>query len=358
VRVDQVIVALVDVPASIALVVGEQRPVGGRAVDARNQTVTDATIVWSTSNAAAATVDAAGSITGVAVGNTRVTAMVGTFTDSVAVTVAPPSTVSIAADRFAPGGPASSTADARLRLLTLRLDVDGIEPVEITRLGFDVTGNDNQASLQLIRDTDADGVIDPEDPLLAAFAVALQPGTARRVTLSPQGFSVTGNEQANLIVALRMSGGAPNGTVFQASYLPGETATIGVRSRATNRIVQPNEPVASGPVRSTLLGEGELLAFSENPVRSDRVIFNFAERPRRAALYTVNGRLVIDFTDRITDEGRFEWDLRNGEGNLVAPGVYLILFDVAGTRMRERLFVLRRDDDEHARAVQLHVPLH
>jgi photosystem II stability/assembly factor-like uncharacterized protein len=358
VRVDQVIVALVDVPASIALVVGEQRPVGGRAVDARNQTVTDATIVWSTSNAAAATVDAAGSITGVAVGNARVTAMVGTFTDSVAVTVAPPSTVSIAADRFAPGGPASSTADARLRLLTLRLDVDGIEPVEITRLGFDVTGNDNQASLQLIRDTDADGVIDPEDPLLAAFAVALQPGTARRVTLSPQGFSVTGNEQANLIVALRMSGGAPNGTVFQASYLPGETATIGVRSRATNRIVQPNEPVASGPVRSTLLGEGELLAFSENPVRSDRVIFNFAERPRRAALYTVNGRLVIDFTDRITDEGRFEWDLRNGEGNLVAPGVYLILFDVAGTRMRERLFVLRRDDDEHARAVQLHVPLH
>lgn len=345
VRVDQVIVDLVEVPQSIALVTGEQRLVGGRAVDGRNQTVAGAIIQWSTSNAAAATVDATGRITGVAVGTTRVIAMVASFSDSVSVSVAPPSTATIAADRFAPGGPASSAADARLPLLALRLQVDGIEPIEFTRIGFDVTGDDAQAALQLIRDIDADGVIDPQDAVLATFGLALQPGTPRRVTLSPQGFTIQGGAQAHLIVALRMSGGAPNGAVFEATYLPAQTATIGSRSRAANRIVQPAEPVASGPVRATLLGAGELLTFSENPVRGDRVTFNFAERPRRAALYTVNGRLVIDFTSMLTDDARFEWDLRNQEGNLIAPGVYLILFDVAGTLMRERLLVLRRSDD-------------
>ena len=55
----------------------------------------------------------------------------------------------------------------------------------------------------------------------------------------------------------------------------------------------------------------EIFALSENPVVSDRVIFNFRERPRVAAVYTLNGARVADLLARMTSDGRVEWDLTN-----------------------------------------------
>jgi hypothetical protein len=94
-----------------------------------------------------------------------------------------------------------------------------------------------------------------------------------------------------------------------------------------------------------VLGQEDILTFSENPVRSGRVIFNFREAPTVAAIYTVTGRLVSDLTRRIEDGGRIEWDLRNDDGERVAPGVYLVIFDVGGTVMRERLIVMPPGDE-------------
>jgi hypothetical protein len=70
------------------------------------------------------------------------------------------------------------------------------------------------------------------------------------------------------------------------------------------------------------------------------VIFNFRDAPAVAAVYTVTGRLVTDLTRLIEAGNRIEWELRNDEGERVAPGVYLIIFDVGGVVMRERLLVL------------------
>src|SRR5690606_23199653 len=129
-----------------------------------------------------------------------------------------------------------------------------------------------------------------------------------------------------LVLALAMSGAAPHGTTFSASFLPAETRTSNLRSGATNRVEQP-AAAESGAVVTSVLG-GADLSFSENPVRSGRVAFSFRVPPQRVAIYTVNGRLVADLTSAAGLT--VEWDLRNDEGSLVAPGVYLVVFEVDG----------------------------
>jgi photosystem II stability/assembly factor-like uncharacterized protein len=345
VRISQIAVALADVPDSLALVVGERITMPGRAVDARGQTVLNANVIWTSTDPATATVDAAGALSALAVGNTLIRGQVDALRDSSRVAVLAPSTAAVAANSIVQAGRASSAAGTRVPLLRVRFQTQGIEPVEITRLGFDVTGNDEGAELLLVRDADDDGTLEPTDPVLVSFAVSLRPGATQRVTLSPNGFTVAPGATAAVLIALRMSGSAPNGTSFQASYIPGETSSTGTRSGAQNRLQQSPAPVSSGPVQATLLAAGEILTFSENPVRSARVIFNFSERPTVAAIYTVSGRRVIDLTRQISEAARLEWDLRNEDGNLVAPGVYLVIFEVGGTVMRERLMVLRGGDD-------------
>jgi len=345
IRITQIAVALAEVADSVALVVGERFTLPGRAIDARGQTILNGTVLWTSTNPATATVDAAGGVSALAIGNTVIRVELGALRDSSLVGVQSPSTAAVTAASIAQPGRASSSAGTRLPLLRVRFQTVGIEPVEITRLGFDVNGIDEGAELLLVRDADDDGILELTDPVLVSFAVSLRAGTPQRVTLSPNGFTVPPGGAASLLVALRLSGRAPNGASFEARYVPGETASTGTRSGAQNRLQQSAEPVSSGLVESTLLAAGELLTFSENPVRSARVIFNFSERPTAAAVYTLTGRRVIDLTRRISDAARVEWDLTNEDGNAVAPGVYLVLFEVAGTVRRERLMILRGRDE-------------
>jgi hypothetical protein len=72
----------------------------------------------------------------------------------------------------------------------------------------------------------------------------------------------------------------------------------------------------------------------------------------RAAVYTVTGRRVIDLCATSSlecggDEGPTftRWDLRNDSGEPVAPGVYLVIFDVAGQVFREKLMILTPGTD-------------
>jgi hypothetical protein len=96
--------------------------------------------------------------------------------------------------------------------------------------------------------------------------------------------------------------------------------------------------VASTTFSTTVLADGVALALSENPVRSGRLVLNFAEPPRRAAIFTIGGRRVADLLPRGSDS-RIEWNLTNDEGSRVAPGVYLIVFDIDGRILRQRLIV-------------------
>jgi hypothetical protein len=70
------------------------------------------------------------------------------------------------------------------------------------------------------------------------------------------------------------------------------------------------------------------------------VVFNFSERPNVAAVYTLNGRRVIDLIPALDATGSVRWGLRNAAGDRVASGVYLVVFDVGGQLVREKVFVM------------------
>jgi hypothetical protein len=64
-------------------------------------------------------------------------------------------------------------------------------------------------------------------------------------------------------------------------------------------------------------------------------------------VYTITGRRVLDLCrldaavcSPATGPTFIRWDLRNDEGEAVAPGVYLLIFNVEGQVFREKLMIL------------------
>jgi hypothetical protein len=344
--VDQTAVDIVDLPVSLQLVEGETRIIAPRAVDANGTTIADADVTVTTSDPDVVAVDPAGRVLATGTGTATITAMVDGLTETIAVSVGPPATATVASIAATPPStpPLSATGSIH-SLLGFSVDVDGAEPVRITRLVFTVTGEDPAATLFVVRDENGNGIADTGETTVAGASVNIAAGTPTEVTLEPADMRVEGGAVQAFVIALRLSGAVPNGTVFQATWLPQRTSAIGTRSGALNRLELPASTVTSPAIAATVLGQEDILTFSENPVRSGRVIFNFREAPTVAAIYTVTGRLVSDLTRRIEDGGRIEWDLRNDDGERVAPGVYLVIFDVGGTVMRERLIVMPPGDE-------------
>lgn len=345
VTVNQVAVALLGLPDTTALVLGETLVFDARPVDANGIPLVDPGLLWTSSNNSVISIDASGTATALALGTAIVRARLAALMDSTVVTVLAPATTNVSALALPASGTARSSEGSLLTLLQLRFAVTGPESVELLRLGFEIEGDDPDARLQVVLDEDADGVIDPAEPVVANPLITLEPGQPVTVEVSPGNLVVAPADDVTLLVAIRMSGAAPNGATFRGTFLPSLTSTRNVRSGATDRLQLPNAPVASATLRTTVLAADQLLTLSENPVRSASLIFNFAELPVTASVYTLNGRLVADLLDFADPEGRGVWDLRNTEGTLVAPGVYLIVFQVQGQVFRERLMVLRRDDE-------------
>jgi subtilisin family serine protease len=246
--------------------------------------------------------------------------------------------------------PTLAARGTRLPLLRLDFHAVGFEAIDVTALEFDVTGSDPAARLLLVHDADGNGV-DPADGVVGARMVALN-GAMARVIVQPDSLRVFPFSETTVYVALELSGQAPHGAVFEAVLDPGAMHTVGVRSGAIDRIEPGIQSVESGPAETTLLEADAMLSFSENPVRDNDVVFNFAEPPTTAAVYTLAGRRVIDLCTRGGLEcgggganARVVWDLSNEDGTAVAPGVYLIVFRVSGQTFRERLMVLRPGTD-------------
>ena len=341
VGVRQVVVGLIGPPARDSIVTNELKPLPAVAFDANDRPVTDAPLVWTSSNPAAVTVDGEGRILGVAVGTAVVRVEIVGLSDSSVVRVETPATLDIGAAAITTDAVPRSSAGTRIELLSLTLDVDGIEPVRLSRLGFDVRGDDLEARVEVIRDIDGDGRFGTADVIVVSTSAQLRPGQTRRVIVQPN-LEVPVIGVVDLLIALRMGGGAPNGATFSATFLPSETRSLGVRSAAQDRIDQPAAPVASADVQSTVLAGQDAFGVSENPVRSQQVTFSYSvgASPARAAVYTIAGRLVADLTRRI-EQDRIIWDLTNDEGGRVQPGVYLVVFEVDGQLFREKLIVLR-----------------
>lgn len=261
--------------------------------------------------------------------------------------LASPSTIVVHAEATPPtSGSRASEAGTQLPLLRLRLRASDHEGTWVSRIGFTLTGHDPLAMLHLIHDVDGDGALDPGDVSIATQPVTLVPGRSTETALVPSGLVLSPGDSVSLLVVLELSGGVPNGTVFQARYEPSLLETGSLRSGLAAMIDSSSGAVASAPLTTSVLRPDEIFALSENPVVSDRVIFNFRERPRVAAVYTLNGARVADLLARMTSDGRVEWDLTNEKGSAVAAGVYLVVFNVGGELVTEKLIIVRRTEEE------------
>ena len=88
---DPVAVATVSVtPSSATVIVSETSQLAASALDATGGVITGRKVTWSTSNASAATVSAAGLVTGVTPGGVTISATVEGMVGSATITVAPP----------------------------------------------------------------------------------------------------------------------------------------------------------------------------------------------------------------------------------------------------------------------------
>jgi subtilisin family serine protease len=245
----------------------------------------------------------------------------------------------------APQTPVIGTKGTRLPLLQLNLDARGSESIDVTAIGFDVKGNDAGARLLLLHDN-GNGRVDALDPVVGALAVALTPA-GRRAVITPDSLRVQPFASSPFFMAIELSGDAPNGAMFDATLVPAELHSVGIKSGEVDLFAGTIAAVSSGSVSTTVLQPDEMLSYSENPVRHGAVVFNFAKAPSVAAVYTITGRRVADLcrdadlqcgsgTERTTTR----WGLLNDRGERVAPGVYLLIFDVDGTTFRRKLMVI------------------
>jgi len=257
-----------------------------------------------------------------------------------------PAVLGVAGDPAAPAAPVRGARGTRLPLLELNLDARGGESIDVTAIGFDVRGQDAGARLVLVRDANGNGQLDASEPAVGSAAAPLS-GTVRRVVVQPDSLRVPAFALTRVFVTVELSGTAPNGAVFEASLVPQELHSRGTRTGAIDQLAAGIVAVASGPATTTVLGIAQPLSFSANPVRTGEVVFNFAEAPSTAAVYTLTGRRVLDLCAAgglaCGPGGTLSatrWDLRNQDGERVAPGVYLVIFQVQGRAFREKLMVL------------------
>jgi subtilisin family serine protease len=344
-----------DVPAALAELLGggtvaslrisprlDTVPLGGtlallaEALDENGQPLF-ASVQWTSLDPDIASVGTHGVVRGLAIGTARIVARADAQADTALITVAPPAVLALSTRSAAPATPFTGEADALLPLLAITLEARGPEAVQVRQLAFEVTGSDPGARVVLIDDPDGDGLPGDAPRVIASRDVNLA-ATPRTVTFTLDTLIVQRNTTRSIILAVDLSGRAPTGSAFTATLIQQATRTMTLNSRVQDRIVF-EQVVASGPATTTVLREGELFALSENPVRRDSVIFNFAARPTLAAVYTVTGSRVTDLLPRF-DGLSWRWDLTNDAGARIVPGVYVIVFRVEGTLIRERLMVL------------------
>lgn len=255
-----------------------------------------------------------------------------------ALSGASPATLAITAHAVQHDTAVVARRGARLGLLALTLESRGDEAIRVLGLTVELTGRDPEAKLLVLRDANGNARVDAGETVLGSAAAQLEDGRST-VRITPDSLRVPESGRIHVIIALEMSGEAEHGAGFRAELIPSSTLAIGVSSLARNPLaietVQASELAGTSVLRSD-----QLMSLSENPVRSASVLFLFAQRPATAAVFTPTGRRVVNLIPRLEGELRAEWDLTNDDGTRVAPGVYLVVFNVAGRTLTERIIVL------------------
>jgi subtilisin family serine protease len=291
---------------------------------------------WTSLDPAIASVTAAGLVRGIQPGTARIVAAAAGLADTAVVVVQPPAVLVANARSATPAEPVLGQRGALLPLLLVALEARGPEAVQVDSLAFEVSGADPAATL-LVLETLPGAPVDSTARVLGSSTVELVP-EGRVVMIPLDAFLVPRNSTREVVLAVELSGGAPMGTAFSARLLPDRIRTVNVNSRQRDRVTT-GEVIAAERATTTVLRPGEAFALSENPVRGESVVFNFAVRPSVASVFTATGSRVADLLPRF-DALSYRWDLTNDEGARIVPGVYLLVFQVADRLVRERLLVL------------------
>ncbi|MEN8373993.1 MAG: S8 family serine peptidase [Gemmatimonadota bacterium] len=234
---------------------------------------------------------------------------------------------------------AEGRAGEVLPLLALALSAAPQEPVLLSELRVDVFGADPAAELVLVLDENRNGEVDAGEEELVAVPAA---GAGAAAGDLGGALVVPGGRALDALVALRLGGGTPNGARIAATLPVGGLGAEGVLSAATDALDGPTSAVSSPSYRIDLLAEEEEVALSANPVRTDRLVVNYSERPRSVAIFSAAGRRVRALDPQPDPgPGRLEWDLRDDDGRPVANGAYFLFVDLPGGPVRRTVYVLR-----------------
>jgi subtilisin family serine protease len=238
------------------------------------------------------------------------------------------------------GVPVSSARDSSFTVLRVELAAGPDEPVAVQQFGVAATGVDPAAVLRVVLDSNRNGVADAAEAVLAESTAALRSDSAVLLAFAPPSLTLQPGASAQLLMAVRTSGAAPNGAEFSGAVALSRVHTLSLYSGLADHYAVTG-PLTSGTVTTSLLAAGEGFNLSENPVRGSSVIINYAGAPRRVGIYSFTGVLIREFA--APPSGRVVWDLTNDDGRPVVNGVYVVVVVGPGaTVIRHRLYVARR----------------
>jgi hypothetical protein len=148
-------------------------------------------------------------------------------------------------------------------------------------------------------------------------------------------------------VAVRLLDGE-TGVVSDVREMPAYTFTLN-RETLTRRfhlVAGRREEVESAAVSYRQVPEGfVLLPNAPNPFNQETAIgYQIPHRSRvRLAIYSLAGQKIVVLRHDISDPGYFTvtWDGRDMDGVEVASGVYVVILDAEGTRLAQKLLLLR-----------------
>jgi hypothetical protein len=225
-------------------------------------------------------------------------------------------------------------------VLRIELAASAEEAFVVRQVGLKVAGTDPAASLRVVQDLNRNGVVDDAEPVLATTPAALG-GDSVLVVFTPTNLVVPAGTPVQLVVDVATSGAAPNGARFGGAIAPDQIHTQALYSGLVDHQALAGA-LSSGSVTTSLLGAGEAINISENPVRGSSVTINFAGSPRRVAIYSFSGERVREFTAPAS--GSVVWDLTTDDGRSVVNGVYVVVIDLGGgaSVVRRRLYVARK----------------
>ncbi len=236
------------------------------------------------------------------------------------------------------GAPQSSGPNMRFPVLRAELKASAEEPFVVQEIGLKAAGRDPSVTLRVILDLNHNGVVDPGEPVLAHTTAALGRDSVL-VAFNPTDLVVPAGSSVQLLMDVLTSGAAPNGASFGGAIDTSQVRTRSLYSGLAGRQLAMGS-LSSGSVTTSLLGVGEAINISENPVRGKTVVVNFAGTPRRVAIYSFSGERLRDFP--APAGGSVTWDLTTDGGRPVVNGVYIVVIDLGDSVVRRRLYVARR----------------